>query len=73
MTDLAISNIQLEDIDILAEKVQSLSKTMMVINLDDFDNQDCGDLHHDCFIVCYRSAKKIREKLKAIENGTATD
>ncbi len=73
MTEFAISHIQVEEIDILAEKVQAISKAMMVTTPGEFDGLVCGNLHHGSFLACNESAKGIREKLKEIENGNATD
>ena len=73
MAKITISSMEIGKIDFLADQIQALSKLMMVVDLDEFDNQGCGGLlHHDIFIVCNRSAEKIREKLKNIENGNAT-
>ena len=73
MTEFTVSHIELEDIDILAGKIQHLSKSMAIVTVDEFESLDCSNLHNDCFLIFNRSASEIREKLKEIENGKGAE
>jgi len=70
MTEFTISNIEIEDIDILAEKIQTIGHALSIVSADDLGLK-CGDLHYEAFAACSRNAEEIRKKLKDIENGSA--
>ena len=73
MTEFTISNIQLEDIDYPLEKIQYLSRIMMMVEVDEFESEDYDRLHYDFFVLINKNAKEARKELKKIENGNAAD
>jgi len=67
-----VSNKYFGDVDYPLERIQRISRSMMMLNIDDFEQTESNDLYYDFFLIINKNAKEARKILKEIENGNKT-